>query len=137
MALQESGISLATTSYIEAMIDGNTPLGVMLASHTNKIEGLETALRTLAAQGRDGSLFANPSPASTSVASNADFLELLEKVTQLEKRLASSQTVGSDMTVQFRGHIFNSQHDVNNFMKSCIGSSSEGYLFSLQNGRYH
>ena len=124
VALQESGISLATTSYIEAMIDGNTPLAVMLASHTNKIEGLETALRTLTAQGRDGPLFANPSPASTSVASNADFLELMEKVTQLEKRLASSQTVGSDMTVQFRGHIFNSQHDVNNFMKSCIGSSS-------------
>lgn len=47
VALQESGILLATKSYIEAMIDGNTPLGVILASHTNKIEGLETALRTL------------------------------------------------------------------------------------------
>ena len=74
VALQESGISLATTScYVEAMLNSNTPLGVILASNTQKIEGLKTSLRILTVQGRDGSLFPNPSPGSTSVA-NADFI---------------------------------------------------------------
>lgn len=123
VALQESRILLATTSYIEAMLSENTPLGVILASTTHTIDTIETSLNTLMAQGHDGSIFINPTPASTSMA-NADCLELLEKVTQLEKQLARRQTVGSDMNVHFRGHIFNSQHDVNNFMKSCIGSSS-------------
>ena len=48
----------------------------------------------------------------------------MEKVTALEKRLGNSQAVGSDMSVQFRNQIFNTQMDVYNYIRQFTDSPS-------------
>ena len=127
MKLKASNISVGDTSFVRALVDERLPLGMLLASYTRKIDELEGKLQhVLTGQGLSntvGGIQSNflQQPVS---APSEEITTLIDKVTALEKRVANSQAVGSDMSVQFRANIFNTQMDVSNYFRQFIGSPS-------------
>ena len=70
----------------------------------------------LTVQGLSTTMSAQPPTGGTVPAGiSEDMLSLSAKLSNLERRMTNSQTVGSDMSVQFRSQIFNTQGDVSNY----------------------
>ena len=106
------------------MIADRSPIGALLSAYKQKIGDLEGKLQQmLTVQGLTGVGNGIQGQQSSPVSSD-ELTALMEKVTALEKRLGNSQAVGSDMSVQFRNQIFNTQMDVSNYIRQFIDSPS-------------
>ena len=68
---------------------------------------------------------AQPTIANVPAGISEDMVNLSEKLSNLEKQMTNSQTImGSDMSVQFRNQIFNTQSDVSNYIRQFLDSPS-------------
>lgn len=119
LKLQAGGISVSETSFVQALVSDNSPLGNLLTLYRQKIVDLEVKMLS------STTMSAQPTIANVPAGISEDTVNLSEKLSNLEKRMTNSQTImGSDMSVQFRNQIFNTQSDVSNYIQQFLDSPS-------------
>jgi len=125
LKLQAGGISVSETSFVQALVSDKSPLGNLLTSYRQKIGDLEAKMQQLlTVQGLSSTMSAQPATGTVPAGISEEMLSLTAKLSNLERRMTNSQTVGSDMSVQFRNQIFNTQGDVSNYIRQFLDSPS-------------
>lgn len=105
-------------SFVQALVSDNSPLQNLLTLYRQKIGDIEVKMLS------STTMSAQPIIVNVPPGISKDMVNLSEKLSNLEKRMTNSKIMGSDMSVQSRNQIFNTQSNVSNYIQQFLDSPS-------------
>ena len=105
-------------SFVQALVSDNSPLQNLLTLYRQKIGDIEVKMLS------STTMSAQPIIVNVPPGISKDKVNLSEKLSNLEKRMTNSKIMGSDMSVQSRNQIFNTQSNVSNYIQQFLDSPS-------------